>query len=147
MPGSIAQLKRKLRQLKKAEIRIRFGGQTMPEGVSLMWDSYFSTKGKTDKAAKYTLDQLIQMNKQTIKEVYQAYFYAVYFQSYKENGRLLTDLYDPELLSAMDLSPDAGIDGIKRRFRELAKKHHPDHGGDSEKFIELVDTYDRLMKP
>jgi len=84
------------------------------------------------------------MNRQATKAVIEAYFYAVGFQSYQENGRCLADLYDPELLSILDLSPDTGIDGIKNRFRELAKRHHPDHGGDGERFIELVGAYEKL---
>ena len=142
----MAQLKHKLRQLRKAEIRIRFSGLTAPNGASLIWDSYFSTKERTEKAVKHTLNQLRQMSRQGMKAVIEAYFYAVYLQSYKENGRHLADLHDPELLSILDLSPGIGTDGIKKRFRELAKRHHPDHGGDIERFIELVDTYRRLME-
>lgn len=35
---------------------------------------------------------------------------------------------------------------IKQAFNKLAKKHHPDMGGDSEKFAEINDAYDRIQK-
>ena len=35
---------------------------------------------------------------------------------------------------------------IKKAFRNLARKHHPDKGGDSDKFREAKDAYDFLMK-
>ena len=35
---------------------------------------------------------------------------------------------------------------IKRAYRDLAKKHHPDLGGDNDKFIELMDVYERLTR-
>jgi curved DNA-binding protein CbpA len=38
------------------------------------------------------------------------------------------------------------MEDIKRRFRELALKYHPDRGGDSEKFIEILDVYKKLTQ-
>jgi len=46
----------------------------------------------------------------------------------------------------LGLSADCSIDDIKRRFRELAKKYHPDCGGDSERFIELIGVYEQLIE-
>ncbi|KAB3531398.1 DnaJ domain-containing protein [Alkaliphilus serpentinus] len=40
----------------------------------------------------------------------------------------------------------ATIEEIKKKFRLLAKKYHPDHGGDPEKMIEILDIYDKLFK-
>lgn len=45
----------------------------------------------------------------------------------------------------MGLPPDATTGTIKSKFRELAKKYHPDLGGDSGKFIELMNTYRKLI--
>jgi curved DNA-binding protein CbpA len=36
---------------------------------------------------------------------------------------------------------------IKSRYRLLAKRHHPDHGGNQEKFLEAKRAYDVLMDP
>jgi hypothetical protein len=46
----------------------------------------------------------------------------------------------------LGLSPSATKDEIKRRYRELAKKHHPDRGGDEKQFVLLDKAYDDAMK-
>ena len=56
----------------------------------------------------------------------------------------MADAYDPGLLSLLGLPPNATFQDIKRRYRELAQVHHPDHGGDHDAFIEVVDAYERL---
>ncbi len=144
MQPSIAQLKRKLRQLKRIEIKIRFPGQPAPPGHRLVWNEFFSTKVTDDGAVKYPLKRLLEMDRQGQKQVFEEYFYRVYFRHYEERGLTIADVYDPTLLSLLGLPPQAGIQDIKARFRELAKRYHPDHGGDSEKFIELVELRERL---
>lgn len=39
---------------------------------------------------------------------------------------------------------NADLDAIKRAYRELAKKHHPDAGGDRAKFEEITLAYETL---
>lgn len=36
---------------------------------------------------------------------------------------------------------DADAMAVKKRFRELIKKYHPDEGGGVEKFLELMNEY------
>jgi hypothetical protein len=72
------------------------------------------------------------------------YFCHVYFKYYKENGISTEEMYDSSLLSRLGLPLDASIDLIKSRFRELAKKHHPDTGGEGSVFIELIEIYKKL---
>jgi DnaJ-class molecular chaperone len=49
---------------------------------------------------------------------------------------------DHELLG---LAPDAGLDDLKERWHDLAHEHHPDKGGDPEKFMVLLAAYRRLQ--
>jgi hypothetical protein len=141
---SIAQLKRKLRQLKKLEITLRFGRQLVPEHPTLVWNIFFSTNSTDSTSVKYPLPRLLEMDHYELKAVFDEYFFRVYCQNYTEQGLASADVYDPQLLALLELPPYAGILEIKKRFRELAKQYHPDHGGDSEQFIELVELYERL---
>jgi len=38
-------------------------------------------------------------------------------------------------------------DGIKKAYRKLASKHHPDKGGDAEQFKKIQEAYDTLSDP
>lgn len=140
------ELKRKLRCLKKLEATIRFKNRMLTCKEQFIWDKFFSTKTDGEQDVRYNIKQLAAMDHETLKEVIDEYFYHVYFQYYKDNGITLNDLYDPNLLAVLKLPEDAAIEDIKRRFRELALKYHPDRGGDSEKFIELVDVYKKLTE-
>ncbi|MGI6103474.1 MAG: DnaJ domain-containing protein [Patescibacteria group bacterium] len=42
---------------------------------------------------------------------------------------------------------DASADDIKRAYRKLALEHHPDKGGDSERFKEISEAYQVLSDP
>jgi DnaJ family protein A protein 2 len=45
----------------------------------------------------------------------------------------------------LGVDPKASMDDIKKSFRTLALKHHPDRGGDKEKFQELQMAYEVLI--
>jgi hypothetical protein len=141
--------KRRVRKLKQAEIRIRFGTQGAPRrpGVSLVWDSFFDLDGKPGREARYHLDQLASMDRQTYAEVVGMFFWQVYFQLYRETGRILPGLFDPDALARLGLPPTADRSAVKKRFRTLAKSLHPDTGGDAERFIELVEQVQALVEP
>ena len=47
----------------------------------------------------------------------------------------------------LELSSNANQDTIERMFRYLAAKHHPDAGGDKEKFSYLVKAFENLRDP
>ena len=47
----------------------------------------------------------------------------------------------------LGVKKDASADDIKKAFRKLARKHHPDAGGDEEKFKELNGAYEVLSDP
>ncbi len=44
----------------------------------------------------------------------------------------------------LGVKKDASADDIKKAFRRLARKHHPDAGGDEEKFKEINEAYEIL---
>ena len=140
----IAELKRKLRQLKKLEARIRFKNLQLTQYEQYIWNEYFSTKDEYNNSVKYNMKSILRMDHQKLKEVFDEYIIDVYFKYYKENGITTEGMYDITSLSTLGLPSDSSIETIKSKFRELAKKYHPDLGGDSSKFIELVNTYKKL---
>ncbi|MBN1875786.1 MAG: J domain-containing protein [Anaerolineae bacterium] len=140
MPYSRIALIRKLRNLKQAEINIRFGGQITP-GARLVWDRFFSTD-EHHGFVKYPLCCLLYYEAELFKLVVTEYYEEVYNAHYSERG---LGSYDPLLLAWMGLPPYANMVDIKQRFRELAKRFHPDAGGDSAKFRKLMDVYQQLV--
>jgi DnaJ-class molecular chaperone len=47
----------------------------------------------------------------------------------------------------LGVNRDAAADDIKRAYRKLASKHHPDRGGDTKTFQEIQTAYDTLSDP
>ena len=47
----------------------------------------------------------------------------------------------------LGVSEDASNEQIKRAFKDIAKKEHPDRGGDESKFKEANEAYDTLKDP
>ncbi|HZJ57916.1 MAG TPA: J domain-containing protein [Clostridia bacterium] len=141
----IAKMKRRLRGLKKFENKIRFSH--LPQGIpkKYVWDEYFSTKVIHDLTVKYPILDLLKHDRQGLKEIFEEFFYSVYFQLYKDFGLDFDEIKDPTVLDHFGLAPGASVEDIKKRFRELAKKHHPDHGGRDERMIEILDAYNRLL--
>ena len=143
MPYSIPFLKYKLRQLRRLEQTIRSKNRPANSTHPLVWELFFSTKPGIGQV-KYPISKLVAMSVDEYKCVIEEYFLRVYFQNWKENGFSIGDVYNPQLLEQLDLQPYAGLQDIKKRFRELAMRFHPDHGGDTEKFIELMGIYEQL---
>jgi molecular chaperone DnaJ len=52
------------------------------------------------------------------------------------------DLYD-----ILGVDKNSTPDEIKKKYRDLAKQHHPDKGGDAEMFKKIQDAYDTLSNP
>lgn len=147
-----SDIKRKIRKLKKLELKIRFNLTNyedkrfetivkMHQG-RLVWDEFFDLHDVPSKSVKYPIKSIEVLNKDQIKDVISEYFFRVYYQFYKENGMLNFSIYDPDILAQLGLPYDADNVAIKKRFRELAKQYHPDAGGDSKKFIELMEQFE-----
>jgi len=138
-------LKQKLRQLKKIEYIVRFG--TAEPGAeqrksALTWDTFFSSKGGLKP--RYPIESLLIMNAEARKRVFADYLYTVYTEGYKRRGMLFPEV-DYRTFFDFDLPPNATKEDIKKRFRELAKIVHPDHGGSNEAMVALLEQYHKLL--
>lgn len=51
-----------------------------------------------------------------------------------------------EARRTLGLDRDFSIDRLRRRFRYLSKQHHPDSGGDCERFNRIQEAYRRLLR-
>lgn len=51
-----------------------------------------------------------------------------------------------QALNVLGLPPNATRQQIKRRYRVLAKKYHPDRGGDPRQMQRIIAAYEVLMK-
>lgn len=45
------------------------------------------------------------------------------------------------------LNPDVSNEKIKKAWRELCKKHHPDKGGDKDEFLKINHAYNMIINP
>ncbi len=138
-------LKHKLRELKRTEIAIRTQNFIPAEEINLVWNKFFSTKSQCNSKVRYPLDILVVFGHNARKEVFKEFFYHMYYEIFEFIGYNLDNIYDPDLLSLLGLHSNASQADIKKRFRELAKKYHPDCGGDKDKMIELLELYDKLL--
>jgi len=51
-----------------------------------------------------------------------------------------------QALTVLGLPPNATPQQIKRRYRTLAKQHHPDRGGDPRQMQKIIAAYEFLVK-
>ncbi|HWT27387.1 MAG TPA: DnaJ domain-containing protein [Mobilitalea sp.] len=147
------ELKQKIRKLKKLELKFRYGfsyqyiekntSTNLFDKLPLVWKEFFDLHG-TDKKARYGISSLEQMDKEELKQVFDEFWFQVYYRMYQENGIVMMDVQDPELLSFLGLPYDADKSMIKKRFRELCKTYHPDEGGDTEKFMQLMEMMEKF---
>lgn len=52
-----------------------------------------------------------------------------------------------DLYKILGVTRNVSLKGIQNAYRKQAKKHHPDRGGDPEKFREVTEAYDVLSDP
>ena len=142
-----AELKRRVRKLKQFEKAVR-AQNGMGEIVPLVWDRFFDLRDGSNlkSTALHTLSQLAAMTGDGYKAVIDEYFARVYYEVYIHNGIIDAPIYDPSLLGQLGLSPIADETAVKKRFRDLAKEHHPDTGGNAGEFIKLMRVYKELSR-
>ena len=51
------------------------------------------------------------------------------------------------MYGVLGLTKDASPEEIKKAYRKLAREHHPDKGGDAEKFKKVQEAYETLSDP
>ena len=137
---NVIALKRSLREMKRIERKIRFGAQTSAH-PPLVWEQFFDLNGAG--RGKYTLEALAAMSREAYQAVIAEYWSFVYHRVIGESD-LHAACYNAGVLLKWGLPGDADEAAVKRRFRELAKRTHPDTGGDAKDFIRLMAEYKKL---
>lgn len=164
---NLDELKRKLRSLKKVELRIRFGNEGLniynnikcsdkkngniniiENNIDLVWDKFFDLSNNpgrnADKKTRYTLDKLVSMSKEELKNVIEEYFCYLYYSYCKERGisdNLITDI---DLLDSLKMPLYSNNESVIKRLKELIKTYHPDNGGDVNHFLKIMEKYNKL---
>lgn len=134
------KVKRIIRNLKKEEVRMICGLLGIDTvSFPLVWSQYFELKEPYKGNAKYNLDQLINMSEIEFEKVIKNYFNSILNQIYSQEKII-------EIYPIFNLPLNSDMDTVKSRFRELAKKMHPDTGGSHEEFIALSQAYDNFVK-
>ena len=108
---------------------------------------FFDLKGRGAGKARYSWKELLSMEEGQLREAVSAYedFLFASLLRGPSGGSEGAVVFDPEALLLLGLPADAGEAAVKKRFRELAKRYHPDLGGDAERFIQLTALYRRLF--
>lgn len=120
--------------------------------------------GEISTAELNTIERIAQligisrMDYESVKSMYMGGYYQ-YRNGYDSNGRSSSTQYATQNLDndykILEITPDATDEEVKKAFRTLAKKHHPDkvaHLGDDvrkaaeEKFARLNQAYERIKK-
>jgi DnaJ-domain-containing protein 1 len=57
-----------------------------------------------------------------------------------------TILERQQALAVLGLPPNATRQQVKRRYRSLAKRYHPDRGGDQQQMRRIIAAYELLMR-
>jgi hypothetical protein len=90
-------------------------------------DNNFIFKSKTNKVID------IETNKPNLKN--------------KSKMKRLSELEQRNLYNILNLSEFSSIEQIKKSYKLLCMKCHPDKGGDAEAFSKIVDAYNILSNP
>ncbi len=116
------EIKRKLRRLKKLEVKIRFNGILKPHN-KLIWDQFFELRETNNSNAKYSLRMLVSMSREEYESVMNEYSSMVYYEYYKDNGMAgESGMHDPVILSNLGLPCNADEYQIKKKIPGACKE-------------------------
>ena len=82
------------------------------------------------------------------REEWEREMYGDYFSSFYEHlaTLFLKAVVKPvESFIVLGLSEDASEDDVKKAYRKLSLEHHPDRGGDKEKFIAITEAKNKCL--
>jgi DnaJ-class molecular chaperone len=48
--------------------------------------------------------------------------------------------------ATLGVAPDAQAEDVRERYRELARQHHPDHGGSPAEMRRVNEAYERIRR-
>ncbi len=143
----IDKIKRMIRKLKKEEVRIIRAIYGIDDvACALIWKQFFDLKKPYKEHVKYNLDQLVDMRDIALQQVLEEYYKTIFKKYYKDSISPKANTTNQRLLQVLELPTNASVDEIKKQFREMAKKTHPDTGGNNEDFITINEAYQELKK-
>ena len=134
---------KKLRDLKKLEIKLRYGTAFLPGRHALLWSRFFTDQNEI--RIRYPNQWLLTLDRERRKKIFQEFLYTLYITIIKEKGLEIGNIMDSSLLELLGLPYTADVSAVKHRFRELFKTHHPDTGGDHEQIIRILELYDKCF--
>lgn len=82
------------------------------------------------------------------REEWEREMYGDYFSSFYEHLAALylkAEVKPVESFIVLGLSEDASEDDVKKAYRKLSLEHHPDRGGDKEKFIAITEAKNKCL--
>lgn len=145
VPYPSDELKRKLRELKKLETKLSMNVSNhinlSSKHRKIIWDYFFQLNHNSTEKVKYNLSDLAQMGKDELKAVINEYLSYVFYYYSRENKPLKLE---DDIYSKWGLPIYMDDSEIKRELKKLAKMNHPDNGGDTAKFIEIMEKYKKL---
>jgi DnaJ-domain-containing protein 1 len=98
------------------------------------------------------LQEIIRLAQRPQRQFY-TYFTSSMFGDYNNynyqqqytNPQPAPPIHEPAWVAVLGLKRDATPKEIKSKYRELAKKNHPDKGGDPVKFAKIQQAYEEAI--
>src|SRR6185369_12816985 len=135
MPRPVLFAGRPLRALRTSS---RWSFRAIRHGTPSPW----RTRSSSSSASNSVPDGTAAANTATLRSA--ANPCAMFVFAYKKREAYTTHTMAKDYYSVLGVDKKATQDDIKKAFRKLAHKHHPDKGGTDEKFKEITEAYSIL---